>query len=53
MNNHSDEEWFGRKNVFNVQDNGYAWKVIEEPIVFSCKKMEGLCGFSEIGNYLW
>lgn len=38
MNNHCDEEWFGRKNVFNVQDNGYTWKVIEEPIVFSCKK---------------
>lgn len=38
MNNHCDEEWFGRKNVFNVQDNGHTWKVIEEPIVFSCEK---------------
>lgn len=38
MNNHCDEEWFGRKNVFNVQDNGYTWKVIEEPIVFSCEE---------------
>ena len=33
MNNHCDEEWFGRKNVFNIeQDQG--WQVNTEKVVF-------------------
>lgn len=37
MNNHCDEEWFGRKNVFNAQC-GHTWQIIEESITFSCKR---------------
>lgn len=33
MNNHCDEEWFGRPNVFNIED-GQAWIPTEEPICF-------------------
>ena len=34
MNNYCDEEWFGRKDVFNVQ-NGKERKTVEQLIVFS------------------
>lgn len=33
MNNHLDEEWFGRKDVFNRED-GHVWHVTEENICF-------------------
>lgn len=36
MNNHCDEEWFGRKNVFNIQSE-HNWEIVEEPIEFSCR----------------
>lgn len=34
MNNHCDEEWFGRKDVFNKED-GQTWKESENIITFS------------------
>ena len=37
MNNHLDEEWFGRKNVFNVEGE-QTWTTVEEPIFFPEKK---------------
>ena len=33
MNNHCDEEWFGRKNVFNTEID-QSWVVNESPVVF-------------------
>lgn len=33
MNNHCDEEWFGRPNVFNIE-NGESWTINTEPIDF-------------------
>ena len=38
MNNYCDEEWFGRRNVFNVEHEDYTWTVTEEPIEFPEKK---------------
>ena len=53
MNNHCDEEWFGRKNVFNTED-GQSWIPTEEPIAFEkpndwqryvdSKRLEITCG---------
>ena len=37
MNNFCDEEWFGRKDVFNSQE-GHTWTATEEPIAFSENK---------------
>lgn len=37
MNNFCDEEWFGRKDVFNSQE-GHAWTATEEPIAFKGSK---------------
>ena len=37
MNNFCDEEWFGRKDVFNRQD-GHTWTATNEPIVFKKRK---------------
>lgn len=37
MNNHCDDEWFGRQNVFNTLD-GQEWKVNEEKILFDSVK---------------
>ena len=37
QNNLIDEEWFGRKNVFNVAD-GHSWKALEEKVKFSKNK---------------
>lgn len=36
MNNHCDEEWFGRPNVFNTED-GTGWVTNETPIAFEGK----------------
>lgn len=38
MNNYCDEEWFGRKAVFNLEKEDHTWEVIEEPITFPKKK---------------
>jgi hypothetical protein len=37
MNNHCDEEWFGRPNVFNTED-GTSWSTNEAPVEFEGKK---------------
>lgn len=34
MNNHCDEEWFGRKNIFNIENDDNTWTVIDEKIEF-------------------
>ena len=39
MNNFCDEEWFGRKDVFNRQD-GHAWTASEGPVAFPAKKVK-------------
>ena len=55
MNNHLDEEWFGRKNVFNMEtENSRAWVVTNDNIVFpegktwqdyiELKQLEITCG---------
>lgn len=38
MNNYCDGEWFGRKDVFNIQNEDHTWTVIEEPIEFPRRK---------------
>lgn len=38
MNNYCDEEWFGRKNVFNIENPDHTWSVVEERIVHPGKK---------------
>ena len=37
MNNHCDEEWFGRQNVFNIPE-GHAWTANPDPITFPAGK---------------
>lgn len=37
MNNFCDEEWFGRKDVFNVE-NEQSWSTTTEPITFDKKR---------------
>lgn len=39
MNNYCDEDWFGRKNVFNIENDDHTWSVIEEPVEFTKKDM--------------
>lgn len=34
MNNHVDEEWFGRTSVFNTENEDYTWTVTEEKVEF-------------------
>jgi hypothetical protein len=53
MNNHCDSEWFGRDNVFNIENN-QEWTTIREKILFtqsrkwqdyvSSKRLEITCG---------
>ena len=53
MNNHCDEEWFGRKNVFNTELNN-SWEVNKEKVEFPegknwkdyvlSKRLEITCG---------
>lgn len=38
MNNYCDEVWFGRKNVFNKENENHTWSVVEEPIEFPQQK---------------
>jgi hypothetical protein len=35
MNNYCDKEWFGRKDVFNIENEDHTWTVIEEPVEFA------------------
>ena len=37
MNNHLDEEWFGRKDVFNIEGE-QTWITVEGPVSFPGKK---------------
>ena len=37
MNNHCDTEWFGRENVFNIEDN-HTWEPTVYPIIFDNNK---------------
>lgn len=37
MNNHCDTEWFGRENVFNIEDN-HTWEPTVDPIIFDNNK---------------
>jgi hypothetical protein len=41
MNNHCDAEWFGRENVFNIEDE-QSWKPTTRPI-----KFEGECDWQK------
>lgn len=38
MNNYCDEEWFDRKNVFNIENEDYTWMVVEESVIFPPQK---------------
>lgn len=38
MNNHCDETWFGRKNVFNTENPDGTWTPSEAPIAFPKRK---------------
>ncbi len=38
MNNFCDEQWFGTKNVFNVENNDNTWTTINEIISFNGEK---------------
>lgn len=38
MNNYCDEVWFGRKNVFNRENEDHTWSVIEGPVEFPQQK---------------
>lgn len=38
MNNYCDEDWFGRKDVFNVMTEDHTWTVNEDPIAFPERK---------------
>jgi hypothetical protein len=38
MNNYCDEEWFGRKNVFNVEKDDHTWTTVEDKIEFPPQK---------------
>lgn len=35
MNNYADEQWFGRPDVFNHENEDHSWTVTEGPISFS------------------
>ena len=38
MNNFCDEDWFGRPNVFNTENDDHTWTVTEGPITFPERK---------------
>ena len=54
MNNYADEEWFGKKDVFNHENEDKGWTVNEEPVAFDeehswrdyvdSKRLEITCG---------
>ena len=41
MNNSCDEQWFGRKDVFNIENDDHAWVANVEKIKFSKEKNLG------------
>ena len=38
MNNDCDEVWFGRKQIFNVENPDHTWTAVEGPIEFPAQK---------------
>ena len=38
MNNFCDEDWFGRKDVFNTEQSDHTWLVTEDAVQFPAKK---------------
>ncbi len=38
MNNHCDEDWFGRKDVFNAENKDHTWTITEGKIEFPKQK---------------
>lgn len=38
MNNYCDQEWFGRKDVFNIENEDHTWTATPEPIEFPKRK---------------
>lgn len=38
MNNNLDEDWFGRKNVFNIENEDHTWTIIKDRIEFPKQK---------------
>lgn len=38
MNNFLDEEWFGRKGIFNIEKDDHTWEVVQEKIAFPERK---------------
>lgn len=38
MNNFCDEDWFGRKEVFNTENDDHSWTTNESKIIFSDKQ---------------
>lgn len=38
MNNYCDESWFGRKNVFNIENSDHTWDVVQGKIGFPEEK---------------
>ena len=41
MNNNLDEEWFGRKDVFNHENEGNTWTPSDSPVEFPDEKKHG------------
>lgn len=54
MNNYCDEDWFGRKNVFNIENGDNTWTIVDKTIEFDkendwkkyvdSRRMEITCG---------
>lgn len=38
MNNYCDEEWFGRKNVFNIENSDHTWDIVQDKVAFPEKE---------------
>lgn len=53
MNNHCDEDWFGRSGVFNTENADHTWTVSEGKIEFPKKEVAALCGLPPAGDHLW
>ena len=53
MNNYCDEEWFGRKNVFNTPNDDHTWKISEGKVSFPDDSKWQDYVMSTAGNYVW
>ena len=51
MNNRCDQEWFGRKDVFNIENENHTWTVIEEPVKFPKRENIQESGFRRQGSF--